>query len=193
MMKWRMWAFYAITICLAVFFVGGIWKSICLYQKYPNPPIRTYSCGDPVQIGSYEIVLGDWKWDDGTEVKTRFPEYVFPQREIDGKLEDMRVGLITFYVTKNTEGDDKFAFPDVGFSSGAWDNQYDMELYYLLNSHLRTMTLDLAVGETQYVILPLVILEGHLPEAQWQMIDSREFYINLRFYPEHIRVLCGGV
>lgn len=191
-MKGRMWAFYVITICLAVFFVGGIWKSISLYQKYPNPSVQTYLYGESAQIGSYEIVLGDWKWDDGTEVKARFPEYVFPQREIDGRLEDMRVGLITFYVTKNTEGDDKFSFPDVGFSSGAWDNQYDMELYYLLNSHLRTMTLDLEVGETQHVILPLVLLEGHFTAAQWKEIDSREFYINLQFYPEHIRFLCGA-
>lgn len=190
-MKWRMLAFYAITLCFVVFFIGGIWKGIRLYQQYPNPQITTYLYGEAAQIGSYAVVIGDWQWDDGSGIAERFPEYNFYLPLIDERLAELRVGLITFHVTKNQEGDDRFAFPNVAFSSGAWSNQAEMELFFLLNSHLKSMTLDLAVGETEKVILPLVVMEHQFTQKQWQEVENREYYIDLQFYPEHVRFSFG--
>ena len=110
---------------------------------------------------------------------------------IDGRTAELRVGLITFQVTKNQEGDDTFAFPNVTFSSGAWGNQAEIELFFLLNSHLKSMTLDLAVGETENVILPLVAFETQFTEKQWREVENREYYIDLQFYPEHVRFSSG--
>ena len=186
-----MLAFYAITLCFVIFFIGGIWKGIRLYQEYPNPQITTYLYGEPAQIGSYAVAIGDWQWDDGSSIAERFPEYDFYLTEIDGRTAELRVALITFHVTKNQEGEDTFAFPNVTFSSGAWGNQAEMELFFLLNSHLKSMTLDLAVGETESVILPLVMMENQFTQEQWQTVESREYYIDLQFYPEHVRFSSG--
>jgi len=87
----------------------------------------------------------------------------------------------------------KSGLTDISFSSGAWGNQFDMELFYILNPELDSMVLDLPVGEPQQVTIPLIISESQFTEAQWRAIDSREFYIDLQFYPEHIRFLCPTV
>lgn len=78
----------------------------------------------------------------------------------------------------------------MGFSSGAWGNQFDIELFYRLNPTLNDMVLDLEVGSIQQVTLPLTLNENHFSQEQWENIDDREFYINFQYYPEHIRFQC---
>lgn len=118
------------------------------------------------------------------------PNFKLAYMDVDGKTEDARVGLINFTITKNSDSEDRFDLANIGFSSGAWGNQFDMELFYMLNADLDSMVLDFPVGEQQQIVFPLTLLESQFTAAQWVEVDSREFYINLQYYPEHIRFLC---
>lgn len=140
------------------------------------------------------MTFSGWEWGDGSLVKEKFPDYILVYPREDGLAEDARVGLICFTVTKTSPGGDILDFTAMGFSSGAWGNQFDLELFYLLNPELNSPFLDLPDGGTQEVILPLILLETQFTEEQWEEIDSREFYVNIQYYPEHIRFLCpcGG-
>lgn len=161
--------------CILLFFCWAVWKGISLHDMYPNPQILTYKCGETAVVGSYQITFDDWQWGD------------------DGKSEDMRIGLIYFTITKVSESNDIFDISNIAFSSKAWENQFDMDLFYSLNPELNNMILDLSVGETQQFTLPLTVLESNFSTAQWADIDRREFYINIQYYPEHIRFLCPNV
>lgn len=186
---------YRLTIFgILLFFCLSLRKAWALHDRYPDPPIRTCRYGESIGLGSYRMTFSGWEWGDGSLVKEKFPDYILVYPREDGLAEDARVGLICFTVTKTSPGGDILDFTAMGFSSGAWGNQFDLELFYLLNPELNSPFLDLPDGGTQEVILPLILLESQFTEEQWEEIDSREFYVNIQYYPEHIRFLCpcGG-
>lgn len=172
---------------ILLFFCRTAWKSYVLYSKYPDPQIQTYQYGERVRSGSYEITFSGWQWGNENLIKAKFPDFELVHSGSDGKSEDVRVGLINFTITKISEGKDILDLSNIGFSSGAWGNQFDLELFYLLNPELHNIALALDVGEIQHITLPLTVLESQFTAAQWTDIDNREFYINIQYYPAHIR------
>ncbi len=189
-MKKNISEFTIITLGILLFFVWAVWKGYTIYNNYPNPPIQTYCYGETVQIGSFQITFQEWQWGNGSLLKTRFPDFPLTCVEVDSSSKNVRMGLIGITVEKICEGDDVLDMANVCFSAGAWGNQFDLDLFYRLNSEMDDMMLDLAVGETQQVTLPLMVLESQFTEKQWRGIDSRKFYINFQYYPEHVRFLC---
>lgn len=191
-MKKRSFIFTMVTFGILLFFVWATWKGISVHEKYPDPKIFTYQCGDNVQVGSYQITFDAWQWGNQEQMKSEIPDFSLVLTGDEAKSEGVRIGLIDLTVTKVSESADGFDLTNIGFSSGAWGNQFGMELFYSLNPELGDMVLDLSVGESQQVTLPLTVLESNFSASQWANIDSREFYINLQYYPEQIRFLCSG-
>jgi len=66
--------------------------------------------------------------------------------------EDVSVGLIKFIVRISSEGGDSFNLIVISFSSGAWGNQFDLELFYLLNSGWESLAPNLETGEARTAI-----------------------------------------
>ena len=174
------------VVCIVLFLGVCFWKGILLHQKYPDPAIRTYAYGESVQIDAFEITFSGWQWDDGSWLRNTFPDYAEMEFSY-GNVEGIRVGIIELQIKKVEDSDSFFQVANIAFVSGAWDNQFDMELWYLLNPNLRSMAIHLEVGQTQKVVLPLVMMDVQFPEKQWEEIDERVFYIDLKYYPEHIR------
>ncbi len=189
-MKERISAAKASVCGMVLFFCLCAWKGMALHDRYPDPQIWTFQYGESVRIGSYQMRFSGWQWGDESLIKERFPDFILVYPGEDGVSGDARVGLIGFTVTKISQGSDILDLTAMGFSSGAWGNQFDLELFHLLNQELDSPVLDLAVDGTRKVILPMTMQEAQFTAAQWEEIDSREFYINIQYYPEHIRFLC---
>lgn len=192
--------FHIILLCILLFFCITIWKGTILHQKYPNPQIETYDYQETVQVGNYEICFDGWEWGNESLIQKDIPNYELIYTQDDGKIADVRVGLIHFTITKtskmqntsasNSIYSDYFDMSNIGFSSGTWGNAFDMELFYQLNPQLKSMVLDLTENEVQEVTLPLILLELQFTTKQWAEIDKRRFYINLQYYPKHIQFIC---
>ena len=189
-MKKHISVFLFFLLSISLFFSWAVWEGNALHSKYPDPSIQTYHYGETLQIGNYQITFQGWQWGNDSLIKTRFPDFSLVPSGADGTSEDVRIGLISIFVEKVCEGDDTLDLANVGFSSGAWGNQFDAELFFLLNSELGNMKLDLTVGETQQVTFPLTVRESQFTAKQWADIDNRKFYVNFQYYPEHIRFLC---
>lgn len=182
---------YAVSLCcILLFFCLALRRGAALHKQYPDPPIRTYQYGESIRIGSYQMMFGGWQWGDESLVKAKFPDFILVYPQEDGLIEDVRMGLISFTVTKISQDKDILDLTNMGFSSGAWGNQFDLELFHLLNPDLDSPRLNLAAGKMQEIVLPMTMLETQFAPTQWKDIDNRKFYINVQYYPEHIRFLC---
>lgn len=180
-----------ITIaCILLFFCFAVWKGTMLNGKYPDPQIVTYQYGETVLVDGYEISFTGWQWGDSKIISAILPDFDIDYTDESGDVYESRVGLIDLTITKVSDDGGYIDLASIGFSSGAWGNQFDMELFYLLNPTLNDMLLDLEVGTIQQITLPLTLNETHISQEQWENIDDREFYINFQYFPEHIRFLC---
>ena len=75
--------------------------------------------------------------------------------------------------------DDAAQMPDLtgmAFESGAWGNQFDMELMYLLNPRLESLRPRLEEGEGVEIVLPMTMTDQQFTREQWERIDRRVFY-----------------
>ena len=123
----------------------------CIYVnlQYPNPTIQTITRGNILSIGNYEISLTDWKWGNGEIILSVYPGYHW--LEIDGKeypVEKERVGLAKLTIHKVKKDETSLDLSEISFSSGAWGNQFDLELFYKLNPDLNDLRLKLSENET---------------------------------------------
>lgn len=185
-----------LSVCIIItsillFFSFAVGKGIILYGKYPNPQIITYQYGESILVDGYEISFTGWQWGNSKIISSILPDFDIDYTDENGNVYESRVGLITLTITKVSDTDDTIDLANIGFSSGAWGNQFDMALFYGLNPTLNNMVLDLEVGNVQQVILPLILNESHFPQEQWEHIDDRKFYINFQYYPQHIRFECA--
>lgn len=187
-MKRRITAFMFVCLCGVMFFCFASWRALALRKEYPDPQIQTCQLGEMLRYNNYEITFSEWQWGNGNLINDKFPDYVFAGPQ-EGS-EDVRVGLIMLTIRKNSESAEHFDLTDISFSSGLWGNQFDLELFYMLNPTRKSLALDLKTGEEQSVILPLAMLKIQFSIKEWEMIDSREIYINVGYYPEHHRFVC---
>ena len=187
-MKRRITAFLFVCLCGLLFFCAASWRVLALHKEYPDPQIQTCQSGETLRHNSYDITFSEWQWGNGSLISAAFPDFVFAGTR-EGP-EDVRVGLIMLTIRKNSESAEHFDLTDISFSSGAWGNQFDLELFYMLNPTWDSLALDLKAGEEQSVILPLTMLRIQFPPKEWEMIDNREIYINIGYYPEHHRFVC---
>lgn len=178
--------FVAAVVCLIL--VG---RFIYMSSKYPSPQIETFQKNDVIQIGNYEITLTDCKWGDGEVVHQICPGYMF--MEIDGEeypTEQERVGLAKIVVRKTGEDNTILDLSEITFESGAWGNQFDLELFSALNPSLEGLVLELEKGEEIEVVFPITMLDMQFSERAWKNIDERNFYIVLQYYPVKYQIQC---
>lgn len=161
---------------------------------YPSPKVWTGELQDSVQMGKYSITFTDWQWADGTLLKELCPRYrmITDENGMEYPAERERVGLITLKIEKGEEGQSILDLTNIAFESGAWGNQFDMELMYLLNPQLEGLWIQMEKGECREIIFPMTMLDLQFAEREWERIDEREFYIVLEYYPEKLRFRCGA-
>ena len=186
-MKKIMFALFLLISCVAGYRIYRI------NSRYPSPEVWTGVLHDSVHAGNYTITFSDWQWGDGTLLQELCPEFRLISDE-DGNeypAERERVGLVTLSITKNAQDDTFLDLTSIAFESGAWGNQFDMELMYLLNPQLERLRLQLEEGESREIILPMTMLDTQFAEKDWEQIDERPFYVVLEYYPEKVRFRCG--
>ena len=161
--------------------------------RYPSPEVYSGRLQDSFQAGNYTITFSDWQWGDGTLLQELCPGFCFVRDENGNPYpyERERVGLATLSIRKNTEDDSILDLTDIAFESGAWGNQFDMELMYLLNPQLERLGLQMKAGECREIIFPITMLDQQFPEREWARIDERQFYIVLQYYPEKLQFVCA--
>lgn len=181
----------AVFVLLLIGFLFAMGRILYLNKKYPDPAVETYSKNSIIQMGNYEISLTDWQWSDGEIVHEIYPGYKLI--EMDGKeypTEKERVGLAEITVTKTKDDNTKLDLTEITFESGAWGNQFDLELFMKLNPDLDGLVLEMEAGETQKIVFPMTMLDIQFSKKSWSHIDEKQFYVVVQYYPVKYQLLC---
>lgn len=181
----------AVFALLLIGFLFAMGRILYLNKKYPDPAVETYSQNSIIQLGNYEISLTDWKWSDGEIVHEIYPGYKLI--EMDGKeypTEKERVGLAEITVTKTKDDNTKLDLTEITFESGAWGNQFDLELFMKLNPDLEGLVLEMEAGETKKIVFPMTMLDIQFSKKSWSHIDEKQFYVVVQYYPVKYQLLC---
>ena len=160
--------------------------------RYPSPKIWTGGLQDTILAGNYRITFSNWQWADGALLQELCPGYCMfvDENGMGYPTERERVGLITLRVEKQKEDGSILDLTDMAFESGAWGNQFDMELMYLLNPQLEGLSLQMEEGECRDIIFPMIMSDLQFAQSAWERIDEREFYMVLAYYPMKLRFRC---
>ena len=181
----------AVFALLLIGFLFAMGRILYLNKKYPEPAVETYSKNSIIQLGNYEISLTDWQWSDGEIVHEIYPGYKLI--EMDGEeypTEKERVGLAEITVTKTKDDNTKLDLTEITFESGAWGNQFDLELFMKLNPDLEGLVLEMEAGETQKIVFPMTMLDIQFSKNSWSHIDEKQFYVVVQYYPVKYQLLC---
>lgn len=181
----------AVFVLLLIGFLFAMGRILYLNKKYPDPAVETYSKNSIIQLGNYEISLTDWQWSDGEIVHEIYPGYKLI--EMDGEeypTEKERVGLAEITVTKTKDDNTKLDLTEITFESGAWGNQFDLELFMKLNPDLDGLVLEMEAGETQKIVFPMTMLDIQFSKKSWSHIDEKQFYVVVQYYPVKYQLLC---
>lgn len=180
-----------LSFIIAVVLLILIGRFIYMSSKYPSPEVETFQNDEVMQIGNYEITLTNCKWSDGEVVHQICPGYKLV--EIDGEeypAEQERVGLAEILVRKTGEDNTILDLSEITFESGAWGNQFDLELFSILNPSVEGLILDLENEEEIKIVFPITMLDIQFSESAWKNVDERNFYIVLQYYPVKYQLQC---
>lgn len=180
-----------IIMILFMLFLILIARFVYMNIKYPSPQTKTFSKDEVVTIGNYEISLINWQWSDGEIIHQVYPGYKLI--EMDGEeypVKQERVGLAEITIKKTDSDDTHLDLTEITFESGAWGNQFDMELIMALNPDLDSLTLSLNKGEVKKIVFPITMLDIQFPNKRWKNIDERNFYIVFQYYPVKYQFIC---
>ena len=165
-----------------------------LNARYPGPEEQTYGLGESVRLGSYTVTFSGWSWSDGEILHELCPGFrLLPDENgQEYPISRERIGLAALTIEKTGTDDGTLDLTSMAFESGAWGNQFDMELMYLLNPQLGTLRLQMEEGESMEILLPMTMTDQQVIREQWKRIDDRTFYVVLDHYPQKTRFSCGG-
>lgn len=167
-------------------------RSVYVNLQYPSPKVYTYGKGEVIHMGNYEIALTGWEWGNGEIIHEVYPGYVLIEK--DGEeypIDKERIGLAELTIKKVKDDNTILDLTSIWFESGAWGNQFDMDLFMHLNPKLDGLWLEMQQGDIAKVTFPITMLDIQFSEKSWKNIDNREFYIVFQFYPEKIQLLCN--
>lgn len=172
----------AALILLGLLCLGAmIARFVYINLKFPSPRVNTCQRNETVTLGNYEIAVTDYIWGDETLLQERVPD--FNNHYETSSPDDVRIGFVTLTVTKLNDDDTILDLTSLHFESGAWGNQFDMELFYRLNPDADSLFLTLAPEETRSVTIPMQMNRDHFRSSTWSKIDDRNFYLVLQYYP----------
>lgn len=172
----------AAIILLGLLCLGAmIARFIYINLKFPSPRVNTCQRNETVTLGNYEIAVTDYIWGDDRLLQERVPD--FNDYYEASSPDDVRIGFVTLTVTKQNDDETILDLTSLHFESGAWGNQFDMELFYRLNPEADGLYLDLAPGEIRNVTIPMKMNRDHFRSSTWSKIDDRHFYLVLQYYP----------
>lgn len=164
-------------LCLGIL----IARFVYINYKFPSPRVNTCQRNETVTLGNYEIAVTDYIWGDDRLLQEMVPD--FNDYYEASSPDDVRIAFVTLTVTKQTDDETLLDLTSLYFESGAWGNQFDMELFYRLNPEADSLYLDLAPGETRNVTIPMNMTRDHFRSSTWNKIDDRNFYLVLQYYP----------
>lgn len=164
-------------LCLAAMIARFIYINL----KFPSPRTMTYEQNETITLGNYEIALSSYSWGNETLLQEWAPNY--NDFYETSSPDDIRVGFVTLSVTKLADDQTILDLTSLHFESGAWGNQFDMDLFYDLNPEEDSLYLELQPNETRNVILPMNMNKDHFRASTWNKIDDRDFYLVLQYYP----------
>lgn len=172
----------AALILLGLLCLGAmIARFVYINLKFPSPRTETFQQNETVTLGNYEIAVTGYTWGDETLLQETVPD--FNDYYEASSPDDVRIGFVTLTVTKQTDEESLLDLTSLYFESGAWGNQFDMELFYRLNPEADSLYLELAPGETRSVTIPMEMNRDHFRSSTWSRIDDRDFYLVLQYYP----------
>lgn len=177
-----------------VLLTGYIWRVTVLNQSYPDPQIRAAGEGEALQLGNYVWRLEEADWRDGAYLKDKFPNYIVAYGE-DGReysTEKECVLLIRVNISKTQDDDTWLDLTETAFESGPWHNQFDPELFELLNPDVPLIGFMLQAGSSVMLTFPVILLKDTFTENQWGDVKSGKMKIDtvLACYP--VKYVLGG-
>ena len=158
---------------------------------YPSPKVKTYTKGETLELGNYRFTLKKWEWHNGEIYHELMPGYVWLIE--NGKSypsEKERVGIATVTIEKWKDDDTFLDLTNITFESKAWGNQWDHEFFMGINQDLEGLRLEMKAGESRDILFPIATGEIQFPQKEWDMIDQRDFYIVIDYYPVKYQLLC---
>lgn len=175
-MKRKKILFFPCCFLLLFFMIFRIW---CINRTYPEPNVKKYTQGETVKTKGFEITLDNWKFYSQTE-----SEQILKNNHIDDTIPNAQKKMFCTQLSiKNIENGVNFIdITDFSFESLAWHNQWDMELFYVLND-ITTMTIELEPGEICNITLPIILYDFQFKPHIWDDINQRTFYLVISFYP----------
>lgn len=168
---------FCLFLFLLLFFIMlRIWY---INRTYPEPKVKTYSQGETLRTQDFELTLEIWKFYNQTDL-----EQLLANNHIDDIAPKAQKKMFcTQLSVKNITNEvNSIDITDFSFESLAWHNQWDMELFYILNG-TSDMIFELAPGETCDVILPIILYDFQFKTHSWKNITQRPFFLVISYYP----------
>lgn len=186
-------------ILLLLISCGAGCRIVWMNYRYSSPEVWTGRMHDSLQVGNYVITFSDWQWGDGSLLQELCPGFCLITVEDETEkgtfreypADRERVGLVTLRIEKTEEDESILDLTGIAFESGAWGNQFDMELMHLLNPQLEGLRIQMEKGEYREIIFPMTMLDLQFGERAWEGIDRRDFYMVLEYYPWKLQFCCG--
>lgn len=167
---------FFLFLLLLFFVMFRIWY---MNSMYPEPNVKTYSEGETLKTQGFELTLESWKFYNQTDL-----EQILTNNQIDDIAPKAQKKMFcTQLSVKNVENEINIIdITDFSFESLAWHNQWDMELFYILNG-TPDMFFELEPGETCDITLPIILYDFQFKSHSWKNIGQRPFSLVISYYP----------
>lgn len=160
-------------------------RFVYMNQKYPSPEVVTLEKNEVLTLGNYEITVSGFNWGNGELLHQAAPNeiYLYQYDGSEYPLDQIRTGFIKLSIKKLADDNTRLDTTCLYFESGAWGNQFDMDLYFHLNPDATSLYVEMKKGETKEIVLPMLMTKDQFRASTWESIDTRDFYLVMQYYP----------
>lgn len=155
--------------------------------RFPSPKEKTIEFGEGIDYNGCTYQLTSWEWKDGSVIKELLPNYslLLQENGEEYPIEKEKVAFASIKVTNVSNQTQEVDFTSVALESGAWHNQWDIEVFNALNEG-KGLVFQMEIGESCEIMIPIILFESQFTGNQWKAVEQREFHIVLSSYPEKI-------
>ena len=175
-----------VILCLAAF----IPRYQQINQKYPNPPVETYTIGEPLSYKGVEISVQESRVAAWPDMPALYPDIAFTYNPVvSGEIhskEQMKLILVTVKLKNTGEERQSVTLYTMTAKTLTWRNGLNLELFMDLNTtadYTPTTQPALAPGEELTVVLPYTAIKEQLPPDEWAVFKDLPFELQFDLYP----------